>query len=393
MWLSKFKLPPFKSPIFLFFIAFLSLALIYSVVSCQNKVKDLSGKNSQLDNKIKTLDIELSKLKNEDQYKINEGLKKDIKNVESTYKESLGVYNRITDLRAQKINTGEFDKQFAKILDNLSKLNYSSASSDLKTLTSSVAKEEASLKAVQTPLATQTTQQLASLPVNNAPPSGGFSQQKVATEKGEFLVSVVAADLNSTRVLVDTASDGDCRDNCPALPLATYVSRNGAFAGINGSYFCPPDYPSCAGKVNSFDTLLMNKNKVYFNSENNVYSSVPLVYFSGSSMGVRGRSADWGRDTGVDSVIAMQTLLVSGGSPTGFVGGKGAKTFIGTKGSTVFIGIVYNATFNEAGTVLKTMGLENALNLDQGGSTALWYGGYKAGPGRNLPNAVVLVRK
>ena len=207
------------------------------------------------------------------------------------------------------------------------------------------------------------------------------------------MVSLVAADLNSTRVLVDTASDGDCRNNCPVLPLATYVSRSGGFAGINGSYFCPPDYPSCAGKVNSFDTLLMNKNKVYFNSDNNVYSNVPLVYFTGNTMGVRGRSSDWGRDTGVDSVIAMQTLLVSGGNPTGAVGIRGAKTFIGARGNMVYIGVVYNATFNEAGIVLKTMGIDNALNLDQGGSTALWYGGYKAGPGRNLPNAVVFVRK
>ena len=207
------------------------------------------------------------------------------------------------------------------------------------------------------------------------------------------MVSIVAADLNSTRDIVDTASDGDCHDNCSALPLATYVARSGGFAGINGSYFCPPDCPSCAGTVNSFDTLLMNKNKVYFNSGNNVYSSVPLVFFTGNTMGIRGRSSDWGRDTGVDSVIAMQILLVSGGSPTGADGGKAARTFIGSKGSMVYIGIVYGASFSDAGTVLKTMGIENALGLDQGGSTALWFGGYKAGPGRNIPNSIVFVRK
>ena len=43
--------------------------------------------------------------------------------------------------------------------------------------------------------------------------------------------------------------------------------------------------------------------------------------------------------------------------------------------------------------VLKAMGLENALNLDSGGSVALWSGGYKAGPGRNIPNAILFVRK
>lgn len=362
-------------------------------LNSQGQMKDLSTRNTDLQTKIKTIDSDLTKLKNEDQFKINEGLKKDIKNVETTYKESLGIYNRITDLRAQSVKTAELDKKFAKILDNLSKLNYSSASSDLKILTGVIEKEENSLKVASGSVGAQSIAQLANIAVNNSAPGSGFSQQKVSTPNGEFLVSVIAADLNSTRVIVDTASDGDCRDNCPAFPLATYVARSGGFAGINGSYFCPPDYPSCAGKVNSFDTLLMNKNKVYFNSDNNVYSTVPLVFFTGNTMGVRGRSSDWGRDTGVDSVIAMQALLVSGGNPTGAGGGKGAKTFIGNKGSTVYIGIVYSATFSEAGLVLKTMGIENALNLDQGGSTALWYGGYKAGPGRNLPNAVVLVRK
>src|SRR6185369_5514049 len=94
---------------------------------------------------------------------------------------------------------------------------------------------------------------------------------------------MVAADLGSTRVVVETASGGDCRDGCPVDSLASYVGKAGGFAGINGPYFCPAEYPSCAGKTNSFDTLLMNKNKIYFNSDNNVYSSVPAYIFSGSA--------------------------------------------------------------------------------------------------------------
>jgi len=365
----------------------------FSIFNAYKKSTDLSAKNENLEEKISQIDEELTKLKNEDQFKINQELKDNIKNIEETYKSSIDTYERIADLKAQKVNTGELEGEFVKILDELSKLNYTSASADLKTLATNIAAEEASFQAIAGPVSQQTEAQIADIPVNNSAPGSGYSQQKVSTPNGEFLVSVVAADLNSTRVIVDTASDGDCHDNCPVLPLATYVTRNGGFAGINGSYFCPADYPSCAGKVNSFDTLLMNKNKVYINSDNNVYSNVPLVGFTGNSMFVRGRSSDWGRDTGVDSVIAMQTLLVSGGNPTGATGGKGAKTFIGASGSTVYIGVVYNAAFNEAGIVLKTMGINDALNLDQGGSTALWYGSYKAGPGRNIPNAVVFVRK
>ena len=387
--LFKTKLPVVLAVVIVIVVG----TVLFYFSNSQGKIKDLGSKNNSLDTKLKSISSELTKLKNEDQYKINQNLKDQIKNTEDGYKDSLGIYNRITDLRAQSVKTGDLDKEFAKVLSELSVLNYSSASSDLKTLTADVEKQEQSLQAASGSVGAQTSAQIANIAVNNSAPGSGYSQQKVHTDRGDFLVSLVAADLNSTRVIVDTASDGDCHDNCPALPLATYVARSGGFAGINGSYFCPPDYPACAGKVNSFDTLLMNKNKVYFNSDNNVYSTVPLVFFTGNSMGVRGRSSDWGRDTGVDSVIAMQILLVSGGNPTGADGGKGVRTFIGTKGSMVYIGIVYGASFSDAGTVLKTMGIDNALGLDQGGSTALWSGGYKAGPGRNLHNAIVFVRK
>lgn len=143
----------------------------------------------------------------------------------------------------------------------------------------------------------------------------------------------------------------------------------------------------------------MNKNKVYFNSDNNVYSTVPAVIFLSGSMRFVGRSLDWGRDTSPDGVLAMQPLLVSGGTVVfggdgdPKKGSKGNRSFVGNKGTTAYIGVVHNATVAEVARVLKEMGLENALNLDNGGSTALWSGGYKVGPGRNIPNAILFVRK
>ncbi len=236
--------------------------------------------------------------------------------------------------------------------------------------------------------------------VNNAPPGSGYSVQTVSADGQNYKVAIVAADLNSTKVIVDTASEGDCANNCPALSLGDYASRSGAYAGINGSYFCPPDYPSCAGKTNSFDTLVMNKNKVYFNSGNNIYSTVPAAIFSQGSARFVSQSSEWGRDTGVDSVIANYPLLVRGGN-INFTeapnepkfGGKAARTFIASKGNMVYIGIVYNASMGESAKVLHAMGMGEALNLDQGGSTALWHGGYKAGPGRSLPNAILFVQR
>lgn len=237
-------------------------------------------------------------------------------------------------------------------------------------------------------------------PVSNTLPGNGYSSQYVQTDTGIFRVNLIAGDLNSTRVVVDTASDGTCTSDCPALPVATYAQRSGAYAAINGTFFCPPDYASCAGKTNSFDTLLMNKNKTYFNSDNNVYSTVPLLYVSGTTMGVRGQSLEWGRDTGVDAVIANHPLYIAGGnnafggSSDAKITSKGTRTFIGNKGSTAYIGFVSNASAAEAAAVLKTLQFDNALGLDQGGSTALWFNGsYIAGPGRNVPNAILFLRK
>lgn len=236
--------------------------------------------------------------------------------------------------------------------------------------------------------------------IQNTPPGSGYSRQTVNAEGKNYTVSIVAADLNSTKVIVDTASEFDCSHDCPVLSLAEYVSRNGAYAGINGSYFCPADYDSCAGKKNLFDTLLMNKDKHYFNSDNNVYSTVPAAIFSAGSARFVGQSLEWGRDTGVDAVIANYPLLISGGN-INFTeapnepkfGGAAARTFIATKENMVYIGIVHAASMGESAKVLKAMGMDSALNLDQGGSTALWFGGYKAGPGRSIPNAILFVRR
>ncbi|MBI2074304.1 MAG: phosphodiester glycosidase family protein [Candidatus Levybacteria bacterium] len=235
---------------------------------------------------------------------------------------------------------------------------------------------------------------------NNVPPAAGYSRQTVQTDTGAFIVDIISADLNSTRVIVDTASDSDCLNNCPTLSLSTYAGRNSAFAGINGSFFCPTEYPDCAGKTNSFDTLLMNKNKVYFNSANNVYSTVPAAIFKDNWARFVEKSLEWGRDTSVDSVIAMQPLLVFNnqivynGGDNGKFNSKGLRSFIGATGNTVYIGIISNATMNDSARVLHALSITNALNLDEGGSTALWYGGnYIFGPGRNIPNAVLFVRK
>lgn len=371
---------------------------IYLTFFFSQKINQLSENNrvlkAQFKTTKKTLDKnleELNSLKNRDEYKINKALEEEIKNIQINYEGAVKTYENLVKLKEQNPKVKGVDELFTKALAQLSKRNYSSASATLASLQTKITEEQNKLAFFTIPA---NVQQI------NSAPGAGYRRQSVATEFGTFMVDIIAADLNSTRVIVDTAADGNCGNDCPVSSLGTFAGRSGAFAAINGPYFCPASYPSCADKKNAFDTLLMNKNKVYFNSDNNVYSNVPAVIFSGGSARYVGASQEWGRDTGVDSVIANQPLLVSGGNVV--FGGDddakkssvGSRSFIGSTGSTVYIGVVHGANVAQAARVLKAMGVENALNLDSGGSTALWSGGhYIVGPGRDTPFGIILVRK
>ncbi|TSC87398.1 MAG: Copper amine oxidase protein [Microgenomates group bacterium Gr01-1014_16] len=344
----------------------------------------------ELEEQVASGAAEFERFKMTDQVVRNNELEKEISEIQKTYKLSVVSYQNLMDLRTKTTKTAEMDKLFAGILDFLGKRNYASASAGIAELDKKINDETAKLIVV--PVA-------ANVPVNNAPPGSGYSRQQVQSDAGTFTVSLVAGDMGSTKIIVDTAADGDCGNNCPVLPLATYVARSGAYAGVNGSYFCPASYPDCAGKTNSFDLLVMNKNKRYFNSDNNVYSNNPAVIFNGGSMRFVTAASQWGRDTGVDGVLSNYPLTVFnsnvafGGDSDPKKGSKGNRSFVANKGGIAYIGVVHSATVAEAARVLKAMGMENALNLDDGGSTALYSGGYKVGPGRDLPNVILFVRK
>lgn len=357
----------------------------------QQKITGTMLENKKLTSQVNTVTQELNNLKKEDQYVKNQKLTADIGNIELAYQQTVNVYEDLLRLKEVSKDTKKFDEAFATILTLLSSRDYEKALTNLQTLQTDIQSEQQKIAASYTIPDT--------VPANNTPPGNGYSSQTVQTDAGTFLVDLIAGDLSSTRVIVDTASDGTCTNNCPALPLGDYVSRSGAYAGVNGSYFCPPEYPSCAGKTNSFDTLLMNKNKVYFNSDNNKYSVVPAVIFGSGFIRFVGQSLEWGRDTSIDSMIANQPLVLSGGAIV-FTGNsdpkmssKSTRGFVANKGNTVYIGMIFNASVADMGHVLKTLGMDNGLNLDDGGSAALWFGGYKVGPGRNLPNAILFVRK
>ncbi|KKT39230.1 MAG: hypothetical protein UX12_C0009G0008 [Candidatus Collierbacteria bacterium GW2011_GWC1_45_47] len=362
-----------------------------SLSTTETERDNLEKNLDELMNKYDVLTKDFEDLKNEDQVKVNRELRAEMANLQKGFERARSVYTDLLNFRDRGGKTYAMEVQLATAINQLSDRKYAEAVTTLDKIAASLQAEQAkTVAAVTIP---------ANVPVVNTPPSSGYSRQQVATSIGNYLVSMVAGDLSNTKIIVDTASDSTCANDCPVLPLATYVSRSGAYAGINGSYFCPATYPDCASKKNSFDLLVMNKNKVYFNSDNNVYSNNPGVIFGGGYIRFVSAVSQWGRDTGIDSMISNYPLLVSGGNISfggdtdPKKGSKGNRSFVANKGSQVFIGVVHSATVAEGAVVLKTLGMENALNLDNGGSTALWSGGYKVGPGRDLPNVVLFVRK
>lgn len=387
----------------LVFAALVAFIFFYSQARYSEKNQILLERNleqqvASASSRIKALDEQVATLEAEPLRVKDQQILSDLSNLKAVYKSAMDQYEQILLLQEQpagKLTT--IDNLFAAVLSSLSQDNYKLAQDNLQKLSTEITKEK-------TRLANLAPANIETIPVNvpakSTPPASGYSRQKVSVGGlGDILVDIVAADLSSTKVIVDTASGGTCMNDCPVLPLATYVSRGGAYAGINGSYFCPTSYPSCAGKTNSFDLLVMNKDKVYFNSDNNVYSNNPGVVFGSGYIRFLTAVSQWGRDTSIDGMISNFPLLVFNGSIT-FGGNSDSKQtirtsrgFVANKGNTVYIGIIHGVSTAESAMVLKTMGMDNALNLDDAGSAALWSGGYKVGPGRDLPNVILFVRK
>lgn len=347
--------------------------------------EELEKTKSSLDE----LNNKYEELKNTDQVKRNDDLEAKISNIQKTYSKAVGVYEDLIEYSAEN-DIEEESLLLAESFALLSDEKWEEADNKLNELAVAIRPTPA-----PTQVATAVNPAPENVATNNTAPTGGYSQQYVQTSVGTFLVKMVAADYGSTRVIVDTASASDCADNCPVLPLSDFIARNGAYAGIHGAYYCPADYPSCAGKVNSFDLLIMNKDKYYFNSDNNVYSNNPGVVFGGSYIRWLTAVSQWGRDTGIDSMLSNFPLLIFNSS-VNYSGGdnlKSSRGFVANRGNTVYIGVVSGASIADSAQVLSALGMENALNLDGGGTTALWHGGYKAGPGRGLTNAILFVQR
>lgn len=360
-------------------------------LNSQTQQRSFAQLTEEQEEKIASLSARITELENDDPRKTNELVKASVSAVNKTFINYATLLEKVADARAQKIDIAKQEAELPKIVKLLADLKWPKGQEKITETESAVAKVVSEIQAKVAAAGPPAVES------QTLPAGDGYSRQSVKTDVGTFTVTLIASDLSSTRILTDTASENDCVDVvCPTKPLADYVSANGGFAGINGAYFCPPDYAQCVGKEGSFGTLAFNfRLKKYINSDNNKFSTVPM-FVQTADLGMRfmGQTVEWGRDTGINGGLANYPLLVSGGQPaTSDGGGGGGRNFIGVKSGKVYIGHVHGANFANAAKVLATLGMENALNLDTGGSTAIYYNGkYIMGPGRLLPNAIILAR-
>lgn len=230
----------------------------------------------------------------------------------------------------------------------------------------------------------------------------GYYYATVATEKGNFQASILSIDLNSARMITDTGNDSECSSSCAVLPLAGYITRNGGFAGVNGSYFCPaePAYISC-GANNSYDFPVYNTRLGHWINGGNLFWNGRAIFYADGSGAHYMQNAN-GFGGALSAGVVNYPGLLDGGqvqiddNQSGLSDKQksvGTKVGIGLKNSkSVLVVIAYNVNMQQFAYVFKALGATGALNLDTGGSTALYDSGYLAGPGRNIPNAIIFAR-
>ena len=241
-----------------------------------------------------------------------------------------------------------------------------------------------------------------------------YMKKTTKTSRGDFSIDLLIADLSNPKVkiLTDTAENYDCKDNCKTKPLKDFAIANQAIAGMNGTYFCPKDYPHCAGEDGSYFWMLYNsRTKNLINLYKNQFNNGPLIVFNNENNWVFYRHTkdftgiapfEFQYDTKIQAAISSGPLLVYKSEKVldeatldnkqrtvkSFRGG------IGLKGTKVYMVLARGATVGDLAVIMKAMNMEYAINSDGGGSSAMYYNGqYKVGPGRNIPNAIVVAER
>lgn len=250
-----------------------------------------------------------------------------------------------------------------------------------------------------TPTATPT-------PASSSTAHSSYRRTTVSSSRGSFTADIMQFELGAGKIKVatDTASDSDCAADCSTMAVKSYVQRHsGAVAGINGTYFCAADYSTCGAEKGHFFWKVYNTRLGrMINGSSGLGESDPFLIFD--SVGNPTFLSYW-NDYASHSFVAginHKPAVVRNGAYSVDENAlddkqrtsKVARGAIGINGSTLYVVVVQSATVMDLGAVMLAVGATNALNLDGGGSSAMYYNGeYKRGPGRGVPNAIVFIEQ
>lgn len=233
---------------------------------------------------------------------------------------------------------------------------------------------------------------------------------RVATSRGTFTTHQLLLDRRNTswQIMTDTGDSTDCATDCTTLSVRDFARRHNAIAAFQGTYFCD-DGVNCLGGLNSYVFPIFNSwTRTMINQGQVKHTADPMVIFDtnnrplylpvGSAFDTLpefearyGVTVQAALSNSPAMVETGQSVLRDSAMDSSQRSTKASRAFLGWKGYLVYLVTVRSATLPDATAVATAMGLEYALNLDGGGSTALYDDGrHYAGPGRTVPNALVI---
>ncbi|MFH1253418.1 MAG: phosphodiester glycosidase family protein [Candidatus Uhrbacteria bacterium] len=267
------------------------------------------------------------------------------------------------------------------------------------------------------------TSDLAQVPVAGVLDSGDGSvvvstenatheSKTISTDRGNFSIELVILCRDAFDMITDTAEMSDCSSDCAAKTLAEYVNENNASIGIHGTYFCPPDYADCATKVNTFNSPVYNTaTGVMLEEEDLPYQGGPMTaytedgdfyfYHPAYEFGLSVEEFENRENEKLMAAIVNYPSLVENGiniisrevlEPA--QNNLSTRAGLGFDEEYIYLVVARGASVTDLASIFSVIGVDYAMNLDGGASTALYFNNeYLYGPNRELPNAIVFRQK
>lgn len=243
-----------------------------------------------------------------------------------------------------------------------------------------------------------------------------YSRRTVTVGTKRYSVDIITINLANPRleVVTLTGTNGKTcyRRACQVRNLRSYIKEVSGFAGMSGTYSCPADYANCGPVGNFFWTVFNKRTHTFVNATQNRFNNGAMfTMYADKSWSFYPNTASYPylpqlhgpamKDPKFDQLttaISNSVGLVDHGKlitnekllDTKQRTVKSLRSGLGIKGSTLSLVVARSSTVIDLGSIMRSLRMDYAMNLEGGGSTNLWYrGSYKVGPGRDIPNALV----